>query len=72
MNRPATHRSARALALSLAAGLALSGCTLLGVDYDSSSTETSSSSGTDDRLAAMESRLERLEQKIDALGARSR
>ncbi len=47
--------------------MSLSGCTLLGVDYESSSTEQVTASGFEGRVQAMESRLDRLENKIDTL-----
>lgn len=66
------HKGIRALACCLIAGMSLSGCTLLGVDYDSSSTEQVTASGDDGRVQALESRLDRLENKIDALEDRTR
>lgn len=62
----------RVLAYCLIAGMFLSGCTLLGVDYDSTSTEQATASGFEGRVEAVESRLDRLENKIDALEDRTR
>lgn len=62
----------RVLAFCLIAGMSLSGCTLLGVDYDSTSTEQTEASGLEGRVQAMESRLDRLENKIDAIENRTR
>ncbi len=62
----------RALAYCLIAGMSLSGCTLLGVDYESTSSEQVTASGFEGRLQAMESRLDRLENKIDPLEDRTR
>ena len=62
----------RALACCLIAGMSLSGCTLLGVDYESTSTEQVTASGFDGRVQVLESRLDRLENKIDALEDRAR
>jgi len=66
------QKGIRALAISLTAGVFLSGCTLLGVDYESTSTEQATGSGSDGRIQAMESRLDRLENKIDAIENRTR
>ena len=62
----------RVFAYCLIAGMFLSGCTLLGVDYDSTSTEQVTVSGFEGRVEAVESRLDRLENKIDALEDRTR
>ena len=66
------QKGIRALAYCLIAGMSLSGCTLLGVDYESTSTEQVTASGFDGQIQAMESRLDRLENKIDALEDRTR
>ncbi len=66
------QKGMRALAYCLIAGMSLSGCTLLGVDYDSTSTEQVTASGFEGRVEAVESRLDRLENKIDALEDRTR
>ncbi len=61
------QKGTRVLACCLIAGMSLSGCTLLGVDYESSSTEQVTASGFEGRVQALESRLDRLENKIDTL-----
>ncbi len=66
------QKGIRALAYCLIAGMSLSGCTLLGVDYESTSTEQVTASGFDGRIQVLESRLDRLENKIDALEDRTR
>ena len=72
MEKPARQKGIRALAYCLIAGMSVSGCTLLGVDYDSTSTEQVTASGFDGRVQTLESRLDRLENKIDALEDRTR
>ncbi len=66
------QKGIRALAYCLIAGMSLSGCTLLGVDYESTSTEQTEVSGLEGRVQTMESRLDRLENKIDTLEDRPR
>ncbi len=66
------QKGIRVLACCLIAGMSLSGCTLLGVDYESTSTEQPVASGFEGRIQAMESRLDRLESKIDAIENRTR
>ncbi len=66
------QKGIRALAYCLIAGMSLSGCTLLGVDYESTSTEQVTASGFDGRIQVLESRLDRLENKIDTLEDRTR
>ena len=66
------QKGIRVLAYCLIAGMFLSGCTLLGLDYDSTSTEQVTASGVEGRVQAVESRLERLENKLDALEGRTR
>ncbi len=48
----------------------LGGCTLLGVDVDSTSTEVKEDSALQDRLRSLESRIQRLERKIDRIEGR--
>ncbi len=66
------QKGIRGLAYCLTVGMFLSGCTLLGVDYDSTSTEQVTASGFEGRVEAVESRLDRLENKIDTLEDRTR
>jgi outer membrane murein-binding lipoprotein Lpp len=51
-------------------GLLVSGCTLLGAEYKSTSTEVQSNNGLSDRIKSLESRIDRLERKIDSLDER--
>jgi chaperonin cofactor prefoldin len=48
----------------------VSGCTLLGAEYKSTSTEVQSNNGLSDRIKSLESRIDRLERKIDSLDER--
>lgn len=50
----------------------LGGCTLFGVDVDSTTTEVKQDSALQDRLRSLESRIQRLEGKIDRIEGRQR
>jgi hypothetical protein len=51
----------------LAAALLAGGCTLLGAEYKSETTEIKQDSGLEQRLNNLELRLDRIERKVDRL-----
>jgi hypothetical protein len=54
----------------LAAALLAGGCTLLGAEYKSETTEIKQDSGLEQRLNNLELRLDRIERKVDRLETR--
>ena len=54
----------------LAAALLAGGCTLLGAEYKSETTEIKQDSGLEQRLYTLELRIDRIEAKIERLESR--
>ena len=54
----------------LAAALLAGGCTLLGAEYKSETTEIKQDSGLEQRLHTLELRMDRIERQLDRLAPR--
>ncbi len=63
---------ARKVLISCVIVAGLGGCTLFGVDVDSTSTEYKEESALKDQVKSLESRIQTLERKIDRIESRRR